>query len=147
MSSWRQQALIEAPVEEVWNVVGNPARYPEYAGKVVSVTGLPAEVERDARFRLAMKTPLGTNETTFVIETLDELREIKLRCTATGYFSRWLLTEAQESTFLDLEIGMDPTRLPDRAFDSTLGKRWYRRMADDAIDGLKRLLVTQPRGR
>ncbi len=35
MASWRQQALIEAPVEEVWRLVGDPGRYPEWAGEVI----------------------------------------------------------------------------------------------------------------
>lgn len=141
MASWRQQALIEASLDEVWAYIGDPAKYPNYAGSVVEVTGVPQEIERGSTFRQAMKGPMGkVSETTFVVDQLEDLREIKMRCTTSGYYSHWLLTEAQDSTFVDLEIGMEAKRLPERAFDSTLGKRWYRRLADDAIDGLKRVL-------
>ena len=135
MTSWRQQALIEAPVEDVWRCVGDPATYPEWAHDVVEVTGIP-EVERDATFRQVSRSPFR-HETTFRIEELEELRQIKMRCEESGLFSRWLLTEAQESTFVDVEFGIDPTRLRYRAVDATIGKRWYRRLADQAIDGLK----------
>lgn len=47
MSSWRQQALIDAPVNVVWELVGDPKRYPEWAGDVVEVTGL-ASVDEGA---------------------------------------------------------------------------------------------------
>jgi uncharacterized protein YndB with AHSA1/START domain len=149
MSSWRQQALIEAPVEEVWRLIGDPSKYPSWAGdEVVEVTGLPA-VELDATFRQRLRTPLGAHMTTFQIEELEELREIKMRCTQSGYFSRWVLTEAQDNTFADVEIGMEPASLPYRAFDATLGKQWYRRMVDGFIDGLRGALTrsAQPRER
>ena len=151
MSSWRQQALIEAPVEEVWEYVADPAKYPLYASGVIDVTGVPQEIEQGTNFQQLMKNPIGrASETTFVVDELDDLREIKMRCTVSGYYSRWLLTKAQENTFVDLEIGMEPTGVPARAFDSTVGKRWYRRLADDSLDGLKRLLnrpAYSPRGR
>ena len=38
MSSWRQQALIEAPIDVVWGLVGDPKRHPHWAGGVVGVT-------------------------------------------------------------------------------------------------------------
>jgi hypothetical protein len=144
MSSWRQHALIEAPVEEVWRFVGDPATYPSYASNVIEVTGLPEVVERDASFRQVTKSPLGTTEMTFGIDELEDLREIKLRCTTSGYYSRWLLTEAQENTFLDLEIGIEATELRFRAFDATFGKGWYRRMVENSIDGLKAVLASRP---
>jgi uncharacterized protein YndB with AHSA1/START domain len=142
MSSWRQQALIEAPVEEVWRFVGDPASYPDWAKDVVDVTGLP-RAEPDATFRQVMKTPLGTRETTFRIEDLEELHEITLRCTATGYYSRWLLTAARENTFADVEIGVEPSALRYRVI-AALGKRWFRRMAEDSIDGLRGELARRP---
>lgn len=139
MASWRQQALIEAPVEEVWRFVGDPESYPTWAKDVVDVTGLP-RVEPDATFRQRMETPLGTHETTFRVEELEELRQITLRCTASGYYSRWLLTPARDQTFADVEIGVEPTSLRQRVI-APLGKRWFRRMADESIDGLRGALA------
>ena len=140
MASWRQQALIEAPLEEVWGAVGDPRKYPSWAGDVLEVTGL-AEVAPDAEFQQVSKTPLGKDETTFRIEALEDMREIKLRCTKSGYYSHWVLTEAQESTFMDVEIGVDPTALQYRLFFGAMGKRHFRRITEDSLDGLRKLLA------
>jgi uncharacterized protein YndB with AHSA1/START domain len=139
VSSWRQQAVIEAPVEQVWAYVGDPRRYPEWAGNVISVTGL-AMVEPDAEFRQVSKSPLGRAETTFRIEELDDLRTIKLRCQQSGYYSRWVLTEAQSSTFAEVEIGIEPTAIQYRLVFGALGKRYLRRLVEQTLDGLQMTL-------
>jgi len=80
----------------VWSFVGDPARYPEWAAGVVEVTGL-AKAERGAEFLQKTKVPFGsTTTTTFRIDELEELREIHMTCEASGLYSHWLLTEAQE---------------------------------------------------
>ncbi len=139
MSSWRQQALIEAPLEDVWKLIGNPNRYPEWAAEVLEITGL-ASVDEGQTFQQVTKTPISKDQTTFEIEELDELHEIKLRCQTSGFYSRWLLTEARENTFLDVEIGMDPATVPYRVMNATVGKRWYRRLVENSLDGLRNVV-------
>jgi uncharacterized protein YndB with AHSA1/START domain len=143
VSSWRQQAVIEAPVEQVWAYIGDPHRYPEWAGNVVSITGL-ATVEPDAEFQQVSQTPLGKAETTFKIEELDDLHTIKLRCQQSGYYSRWVLTEAQSSTFAEVEIGIEPTAVQYRLLFGAMGKRYLRRLVEQAIDGLRTRLQRGP---
>ena len=140
MPSWRQQALIDAPVEEVWREVGDPRQYPAWAGDVVAVTGL-AEVAPNAEFQQVSKSPFGDAETTYRIEALEEMREIKLRCQRSGLYSRWVLTEAQGSTFMDVEMGIDPTALQYRVIFGAMGKRHLRRLTEDSLDGLRTLLA------
>jgi hypothetical protein len=135
VSSCRRQSLIEAPLEVVWNLVGDPARYPDWAGHVLEVTGV-ATLEEGATFQQHGRTPVGTSTTTFVVEDLEDMREIKLRCLESGYYSHWLLTEARGETFAEVEIGMDPTDVRYRAFDAVLGRRWYRRLVDDSLSQL-----------
>ena len=136
MSSWRQQALIPAPVERVWELVGNPNRYPEWAGDVLKVTGLPSVVP-SATYRQVTKLPVGKADTTFLVEAVEELREIRLRCMDRGYYARWLLTPARGQTFAEVEIGMDPGSLAARAVDRAIGKRWYRGVAEQYLDGVR----------
>jgi len=137
VSSWRQQVVIEAPVEQVWAYVGDTRTYPEWAGGVISITGL-ATVEPDAEFQQVSKTPLGgKTETTFKIEELDDLHTIKLRCQQSGYYSRWVLTEAQSSTFAEVEIGIEPTAVQYRVLFGAMGKRYLRRLVEQAIDGVR----------
>lgn len=122
-------------MEQVWACVGDPRRWPEWAENVVSVFGLPT-VEPEAEFQQVSQTPLGKAETTFKIEELDDLHTIKLRCQQSGYYSRWVLTEAQSSTFADVEIGIEPTAVQYRLFYGALGKRYLRRLAEQAIEGV-----------
>ncbi|MDX6643952.1 MAG: Polyketide cyclase / dehydrase and lipid transport [Solirubrobacteraceae bacterium] len=137
VSSWRQQALIEAPVDAVWRLVGDPNRYPEWAGDVVAVTGLPSVAE-GADFTRVSRMPLfGKVTTTFVIDALEEMKHIRLHCTQSGYYGNWVLTEARGSTFADVELGMDPASLPYRAMDALLSKRWYRRITEQSLDSLR----------
>ncbi len=138
VSSLREQALIDAPVEWVWALVGDPNRYPEWAAEVVQVTGL-AEVDEGATFRQRSRTPLGSKTTTFVIDELDDLREIHLRCLSSGYYAHWRLTEARDATFAEVEVGMEPSNLSSRAFDTVIGARWYRQIVHQALDSLHRL--------
>jgi hypothetical protein len=137
--AWKQQALIEAPVSAVWELVGDPARYPEWAGDVVAVTGL-AEVAENATFEQTSHQPLlGEQTTTFEIERLDELQEIRLRCRTSGYYSHWVLTPARETTFLEVEIGIEPVAPLFRVYFGALGKRYLRRVAEQSIDGVRRV--------
>jgi uncharacterized protein YndB with AHSA1/START domain len=146
VGSWREQALIDAPVEKVWELVGDPRRYPEWVGdEVIEVTGLPS-VEEGAEFEQLTRNPFGQNRTTFTIEQLEDLHEITLRCKSSGWYSHWNLTEAGGGTFADVEIGMDPISAPYRAMDAVTGKRWYRRVAQKSVDGIKRALERSAAG-
>jgi uncharacterized protein YndB with AHSA1/START domain len=134
---WHEQALIDAPVSEVWELVGDPRRYPEWVGgEVIEVTGLPT-VEQGAKFEQVSRSPFGKSRTIFEIDQLDDLHEIRLRCTSSGWYSKWKLTEADGATFADVEIGMEPVATPYKAIDKVTGKRWYRRVAKASIDGIR----------
>ncbi len=143
MGAWHEQTMIDAPLADVWELVGDPRRYPEWVGEeVVEVTGLPV-VEKGATFEHLGRGPFGAQQrTTFEIAELEELHHIRMRCTRSGWYSSWRLTEAGGGTFADLEIGMDPTALGYRAVDAMAGKRWYRRMAHRSLDGIKRVLCS-----
>ena len=141
MSSYREQALIEAPLEAVWAQVGDPNRYPEWAGEIVEVEGLDT-VEPGARYEQEGRTPFGgTRKTEFVIEAFEEMREICVRCMVSGWYLHWLLTEADKDTFAEVRVGMDPTHVGYRAVDSTVGKRWYRRTAETTLEQLRKTLT------
>ena len=103
-ASYRRQAVIDAPVEEVWDLVGDPKRHPEWFPMVMEVSGLPS-VETDATFRQVTRTVGGKIETTMAVEELDDLRQISLRCTDTGTYTRW---------WLDGGAGLDVRRHGDR---------------------------------
>lgn len=130
--------MIDAPLRDVWELVGDPRRYPEWASReVIEVTGLPT-VDLGARYEHVGRGPLGEKQrSVYEIAELEDLRHIRMRCTRSGWYSDWQLTEAEGSTFADIEIGMEPTHAGYRAVDAMAGKRWYRRTANTLVDGLK----------
>jgi uncharacterized protein YndB with AHSA1/START domain len=143
-SSLRQQALIEAPIEEVWELLSDPSRFPEWSYPTIEVTGVPTQVEKGSTFRNTSRGPLGMKNTTiFEVAELDELREIKLRCQTSGYYSHWVLTEARGDTFAELEYGVEPQGLQQRAIGATITKGAIRRYVDQSLDGIRRLLTRE----
>jgi uncharacterized protein YndB with AHSA1/START domain len=139
MARWRQQALIEAPIGAIWELLADPARFPQWAGDSIRTTGYPTKIEKGSRFEQTSPGPLRRPvTTTFEVEELDDLHEIKLRCTSSGYYSRWRLTAARGQTFADVEIGVDPSGVAGRVASVTMTKRHLRRVVDESLDGLRR---------
>jgi uncharacterized protein YndB with AHSA1/START domain len=137
MSRVHEQALLDAPVPTVWELVSNPRRYPEWFPRVFEIQG--ERFEEGARFVQVSRQPVvGRDEARFLIDRVDDLREIRMHCTLSGMFVHWQLTDAQGGTFVNAAFGMDPIRRRDRMIDFAVGQRFFRRWLNEAVDGLKR---------
>jgi Polyketide cyclase / dehydrase and lipid transport len=135
MSVTRSQALIEAPPQRIWELVGDPRRHPEWWPRVIEVRG--EQFDEGTNFAQVTRDPGGEVETTMTIDRLDDMRAIHLRCTNTGTYSRWVLTEAQGDTFVDVEFGIDPANVRYRIFDAAFGKLYFRRWLSQSLEGLE----------
>jgi uncharacterized protein YndB with AHSA1/START domain len=135
MSVCRSQALINASPSRVWDLLGDPRRHPEWWPRVVEVRG--ERFDEGSDYAQVTQEPTGRSETFWRVERLEDLREIQMRCTQTGTYARWLLTEAQGSTFVDVEFGMDPTRVRYRIFDMALGRPYFRRWLEQSLTALE----------
>ena len=72
--------------------------------------------EQGDQYAQITRSPTGNVSSNFAIEQLDgELHEIHMRCQSTGMFARWALTPAQEGTFVELDVGMDPRGFSNKA--------------------------------
>jgi len=131
----KRQAVIDAPVEEVWSLVGDPRRHPEWFPRVVEVNG--ERFEEGEQYAQVTKQRRGTVETDFRIERLDDLHEIRFACQQTGMYAHWLLTDAQGDTFVDVEMGMQPKSTGDKVFDAVVGRVYFRRWLDQSLDALR----------
>ena len=140
MSAWKQQAIVEAPVEDVWRLLADPERYPEWNAESIEVTGVPTKIEKGSTFRHTTRGPMGEATTVFEVEELDDLHEIKLRCQTSGYYSRWVLTEARGNTFADVELGIEPPNLMANVFRATHNKGYLRRMTEKTLDNVRAAL-------
>jgi uncharacterized protein YndB with AHSA1/START domain len=136
MSAVREQALLDAPVATVWELISDPRLYPEWFPRVLEVQG--ERFEEGAEFVQVSHQPLiGRDEIPFHIDRKDEFREIRMHCMISGMFVHWQLTDAQGGTFLDAAFGMEPIRRRDRLMDFAVGRRFFRRWLVEAVGGLK----------
>jgi hypothetical protein len=142
MSAYRQQALIDAPVEVIWTLVGDPARHPEWWPRVVEVKG--EHFVEGATYVQTTKGAIGEQTTTLLVESLNEAHEARMRCLDTGTYTSWLLTEARGSTFVDVEFGMEPNGFANRVWDVGFGKRFFRRWLEQSVDALEQAAKAAP---
>jgi polyketide cyclase/dehydrase/lipid transport protein len=140
----RHQTFIGAPVRSVWELVGRPSRHPEWWPSVVEVQG--QRFGRGCSYCQISQEDEGATETTLVVERLEELKELLVRCEKNGLYMRWLLTEAQGGTFVDAEFGLDPDRAPDAAeqLEEAAIKHQLRSWLWTSLDGLADAASTSP---
>lgn len=137
MSAYSQQTWIDAPVENVWELIRDVERHPDWWPKVVEVKcdGL----EEGCNYRQLTETPFGTQELDVVVDRLQELRRMRIRCINTGTFVDLTLTEARGGTFVDACFGLDPLTTKLRVFDLVAGKRFFRRWLEQSLDAMQRV--------
>jgi hypothetical protein len=94
--------------------------------------------DEGAEFIQVSRQPvIGRDEAHLLVDSRDELREIRMHCTISGMFAHWQLTEARGGTFVNAAFGMDPLRRRDRVIDFAVGRRFFRRWLSEAVDGLR----------
>jgi Polyketide cyclase / dehydrase and lipid transport len=123
--------MVDAPVEQVWQLIGDVNRHPEWWPRVEEVEC--DLLEEGCTYRQVTKKPNKTIETTISIERLDDCQELAVRCLDTGMYARFLLTEAQEGTFVDGELGIEPHGL-----EKLVAPSFVRRWITQSLEGLRR---------
>jgi uncharacterized protein YndB with AHSA1/START domain len=113
-----QQTHIDAPVDTVWDLVGDPNRHPDWWPRMVDVDC--AELHEGCRYRGVVKGIVGAEEHELLVErleleTLDGCREVSIFCEGTGVTTRFMLTEAQGGTFVEGRFSVDPASVGMRA--------------------------------
>ena len=149
MSESRQQAFIEAPVEVVWELLRDVERHEEWWPRVTEVEceGLDEGLELGCTYREVVQTPVGKDEMLLQVDRLDDCKELLIRCVNTGTFLHFLLTEAQDGTFLDAKFGMEPRKLQHRMFDLVAGKRYFRTWLRSSLDAMNQAASDRVRRR
>ncbi len=124
----------------VWDLLGDPNRHPEWWPTVVDAEC--EQLEQGCRFRGVVKSPRGkAQDHEFTLERLEDCREVLIRCVDIGTYTRFLLTEAQGSTFVDAEFGIDPPNVGLHVMSIVAGRRILRRWLQESIDALDRAAV------
>ncbi len=141
MSSVRRQTHVAAPLEVVWELVGDPNRHPEWFPKVVEAEC--EGIEEGCSYRMVIKGPMGAAEEMALVESLEDCGEIKIRCES-GTYMLFKLAGLREGTFIDVEFGMEPEALQHRVFDRLAGKRYYGRWLEQSVDALRQTAERTP---
>jgi len=134
--TYRHQALIDSPVEDVWAIVSDPRTHPEWWPDVVDVQLDEPLVEGGEYTRTSKPVPfLDAMESVWVAERLEDLKEARFRCTLSGSWARFTLTPAQGETYVELESGIDPTTLRWRLMNA-MGSRFLKDWIVKVLDAL-----------
>jgi hypothetical protein len=139
MPSARRQVMVDAPVEQVWDLIGDVNRHPEWWPRVEDVECDLLDV--GCTYRQVTKRPDKTIETTISVEMLDDCHQLRVRCLDTGMYAHFLLTPAQDGTFVDAELGVEEQGLA-KLFAATFIRRWVAQ----SLDGLRRAATSEQPG-
>jgi uncharacterized protein YndB with AHSA1/START domain len=136
------QALIDAPLDRVWELATDPNRQTEWwPDQLVFEVEDGTELTLGCRVRSVEHRPWPVDdfETTLEVEQCQPGHELTVRCLNTGGRTNVLLTEAQGGTFIQVTVGVDPANLPgaDRVLFSLAGKRVFRRWVEHAVKQLR----------
>jgi uncharacterized protein YndB with AHSA1/START domain len=145
---YRHQALIEAPIEDVWEVISDPRTHPDWWPDVVRVDAEAGEfAEGDEYVRYTKMLPfVDALDWVWVAERLEHLKEARFRCSASGAWAQFTLTPAQDDTYVELETGMEPTSLKWRIAQPVFNHQ-YKRWLFDVLDRLPEAIRTRPGAR
>ncbi len=135
MSEVRQQVLIDAPPEVVWELITDVNRHPEWWPDIVEVEC--DDFHQGCTYREVKKVPFGTDELHLVVETAEDCRRFRINCVKTGSFLDLGLTAAQQGTFVDAAAGMDPIGLRYKAFDAIGGTGYFRKWLARSLEAMK----------
>lgn len=130
-----QQAFIDAPVQAVWDLVGDPNRHPSWWPDVIEVEC--ADLREGCRYRGVVKGFLGVDEHDLLLERLDDCHEVSIYCDGTGVTTRFLLTEAQGGTFVEGYFAIAPNSLGMKVVGAVAGRRIMRSWLEQSLENLK----------
>jgi hypothetical protein len=134
--SYRHQAFIEAPLDDVWSVVSDPRTHEDWWPEVEGIVAGEGLGEGDEYLYTSKILPFrDAVESVWVVERMEQLKEVHFRCTLSGTYARFTLTPAQGHTFVEAESGMEPTALRWRVLGA-LGRAYFRNWVIQVLDAL-----------
>jgi uncharacterized protein YndB with AHSA1/START domain len=130
-----QQTFIDAPVERVWELVGDPNRHPEWWPEVLEVEC--ADLKEGCRYRGVAKGPFGAAAHDLLIDRLEECREVSIFCEGTGVTTRFVLAEAQGGTFVEGCFTIEPNTIGMKVIGAVAGRRFMHSWLESSLENLK----------
>jgi uncharacterized protein YndB with AHSA1/START domain len=130
-----QQTFIDAPVDQVWELVGDPNRHAGWWPDVIEAQC--ADIREGCRYRGVVKGPFRAAERELLIEKLEECREVSIYCEGTGVTTRFVLTDAQGGTFVEGHFAIEPNSIGATVFGALAGRRIMSSWLQGSLANLK----------
>src|SRR5215213_3765371 len=130
-----QQVFIDAPVERVWELVGDPNRHVEWWPEMLEVEC--ADLKEGCRYRGVVKGPFGAAAHDLVVDRFDDYREVSIFCDGTGVTTRFVLTEAQGGTFVEGCFTIEPNSIGMKVLGAVTGRRFMHSWLDESLENLR----------
>lgn len=142
LRSSTQQTFIDAPVERVWELVGDPNRHPDWWPEMREVEC--ADLKEGCRYRGVVQGPFGAAPHDLVVESLDDCREVSIYCDGTGVTTRFVLAPAQGGTFVEGCFTIEPNTLGMKVLGAVTGRRFMRSWLESSLENLKNAAMRLP---
>jgi uncharacterized protein YndB with AHSA1/START domain len=130
-----QQTFIAAPVEQVWELVGDPNRHVEWWPEMLEVEC--ADLKEGCRYRGLVKGPFGAAPHDLVIDRLEDCREVSIYCDGTGVTTRFVLADAQGGTFVEGCFMIEPNTIGMKVIGAVAGRRIMHSWLESSLENLK----------
>jgi hypothetical protein len=130
-----QETFIDAPVERVWELVGDPNRHPEWWPDMIEVEC--ADLHEGCLYRGIVKGPFGSSEHDLHVDRLEDCREVSITCVGTGVTTRFVMTEAQGGTFVQGFFSIEPNSLGLKVIASVAGRRIMHSWLESSLESLR----------
>jgi carbon monoxide dehydrogenase subunit G len=137
-----QHAHIDAPIERVWELVGDPNRHAGWWPDIIEAEC--ADIKQGCRYRGVIKGPFGAAEHEMLLERLEDRREVSIHCEGTGVTTRFVLAEAQGGTFVQGNFGIEPHSIGLKVFGALAGRRIMTSWLQSSLENLKRAAERAP---
>ena len=135
MSDCRRQAHIDAPIQVVWDLIADIERHAEWWPRVVELEC--EELGEGCTYRQVIRNAVRQRrDEASDSRALENASSSRIRCVDTGTFVNFALTEAQDGTFVDGRMGMDPDGLANRVFDAVAGRIYFRNWLAESLDAM-----------
>lgn len=131
-----QQTFIQAPVQRVWELVGDPNRHPEWWPEVLEVEC--ADLKEGCRYRGVAKGPFGAAPHDLLVDRFEEFREVSIFCEGTGVTTSFVLAEAQGGTFVEGCFTIEPNTIGMKVIGAVAGRRYMHSWLESSLENLKR---------
>jgi hypothetical protein len=102
-----------------------------------------ADLEEGCRYRGVVKGPFGATPHDLTLDRLEDCHEVSIFCEGTGVTTRFVLTEAQDGTFVEGCFTIEPNSIGMKVLGAVTGRRFMHSWLESSLANLKSAAATR----